>query len=461
MNLSRWLRPKEHRFGLETLEIAGPLQFTRAGCFAWYLLGAESWDFLALPARVRLCGSAGVPVGSARRDLIGRGTDGADAGDDPSLPEFRVRPLARRAHGVTLTQVEGGESWDDYLGFAQRRLRSTGLDSKVVAVGLWLGPCPPPKVREELIGGSGADPSQEALPYVEQLLQVDRIMRGGGFSARRATGQDTGVPVPSVALDGDSGTRSFRRRARWEPTDLAEFVDRRAWISRPYGPSVRIVSEANGASTERHAVVLSMGAMPDLHWPESGAEPWMLAASRLPFPVEWSLSGVLLKSSVLSPAAVFEQQRAEAIASHYAEHQVTPPPAVARAIEAAATNIDEITEGDARMSARWSGTIRLAVYGSSEDEALRRARDLVDHYGEQLRMPLGKTLDQAQVLREFIPGEPRIGAAGNAGSLSATSPRVCRMSTASWARRLDRTSRTASARRDERPGSTCITDRRS
>ena len=54
MNLSRWLRPKEHRFGLETLEIAGPLQFTRAGCFAWYLLGAESWDFLALPARVRL-----------------------------------------------------------------------------------------------------------------------------------------------------------------------------------------------------------------------------------------------------------------------------------------------------------------------------------------------------------------------------------------------------------------------
>ena len=54
MNLSRWLRPREQRFGLETLEIAGPLQFTRAGCFAWYLLGAESWDFLALPARVRL-----------------------------------------------------------------------------------------------------------------------------------------------------------------------------------------------------------------------------------------------------------------------------------------------------------------------------------------------------------------------------------------------------------------------
>ena len=236
----------------------------------------------------------------------------------------------------------------------------------------------------------------------------DRIMTGRRVLGAPGDRAGHGFLVPSVLSMGiPAPAHSGAGGARWEPTDLAEFVDRRAWISRPYGPSVRIVSETNGASTERHAVVLSMGAMPDLHWPESGAEPWMLAASRLPFPVEWSLSGVLLKSSVLSPAAVFEQQRAESIADHYAEHHVTPPPAVARAIEAAATNIDEITEGDARMSARWSGTIRLAVYGSSEDEALRRARDLVDHYGEQLRMPLGKTLDQAQVLREFIPGEPR------------------------------------------------------
>ena len=142
----------------------------------------------------------------------------------------------------------------------------------------------------------------------------------------------------------------------------------------------------------------------------------MLAASRLPFPVEWSLSGVLLKSSVLSRprCSSSSERKSDRLALRRARGRPLPRrwPGPSRRRRRTSTRS---TEGDVPDAARWSGTIRLAVYGSSEDEALRRARDLVDHYGEQLRMPLGKTLDQAQVLREFIPGEPRTGAAGNAG----------------------------------------------
>ena len=40
-----------------------------------------------------------------------------------------------------------------------------------------------------------------------------------------------------------------------------------------------------------------------------------------------------------------------------------------------------------------------AVYGTSEEEALKRARDLVDLYGERLNMPLHHTRGQARGLR--------------------------------------------------------------
>lgn len=152
-------------------------------------------------------------------------------------------------------------------------------------------------------------------------------MADSGFDATPASGNDMaylfhrslsmGIPAPVTAGVGG---------ARWSLDDLAEFTERRAWTSHPYGRDVEIISESQGRPVRRHAVVLSVGLMPDQTWPENGRDPWMLAAAKMPFPVEWSISGAYKMTEVMESAITFEQNRAVNIAKHYQEHDMTPRP---------------------------------------------------------------------------------------------------------------------------------------
>ncbi|QDP95005.1 hypothetical protein FOE78_02920 [Microlunatus elymi] len=397
---------REVTFPLATREIAGPLQFTRGGVFVWFMLEGQAWDFRTLDERRRLWDQQAFRYGQ----LAASRPEGRPIRLRLSTRPYPSFEYARSLDEQTpdpLPQVEGGESWDDYLGHAQRRLQSTGLDQKVTALGVWVAPTPKLVVREELVEGAPS-PSREAMGIIEQILQIEKIVSGPGFDGRRATGREMaflmhrslsmGIPAPVHAGVGGE---------RWDVGDLAEFTERRAWLCEPYGSSVQVISEIRGAQVARSAAVLTMGVMPDRTWPDDGKDPWMVASNRLGFPVEWSLSGTLLSAKTLSKAIEFEQNRASGIAAHYDEHRMAPPPSVGRAIRAAAGNLDEVTEGDSRTAARFLGTVRLAVYGASEDEALKRARDVVDLYGERLNMPLHHARGQARALREFIPGEPR------------------------------------------------------
>ena len=252
-------------------------------------------------------------------------------------------------------------------------------------------------------------PSRETVQVIEQILQVEKVMTGPGFDARRATAREMaflfhrslsmGVPAPVHAGVGGE---------RWEVEDLAEFTERRVWLSEPYGSSVRVVSEIKGTRVTRAVAVLTMGIMPDRTWPEDGRDPWMLASNRLGFPVEWSLSGTLMSARTLSGAIEFEQNRA-------AGHRVALPGARHDAAAVGGPGDPgrgvEPGRGDGgrqphrrplpRARSGWRST------ATTEDEALKRARDLVDLYGERLNMPLQHTRGQARALREFIPGEPR------------------------------------------------------
>jgi hypothetical protein len=402
----RLTTPREVTFPLATHEIAGPLQFTRGGVFIWFLLEGQSWDFRTLDDRQRLWDQQSFRYGQ----LAASRPEGRPIRLRISTRPYPSYEYARSLDEQTpdpLPQVPGGESWDDYLGHAQRRLQSTGLDQRFVALGVWVAPLPKPSVRNELIRGTDK-PSREAMALIEQILQIEKIVSGPGFDGRRATAREMaflfhrslsmGVPAPVHAgVGGD----------RWEVEDLAEFTERRVWLSEPYASTVRVISELKGTQVSRAVAVLTMGVMPERTWPEDGRDPWMVASNRLGFPVEWSLSGTLLSARTLSKAIEFEQNRATGIAAHYDEHRMAPPPSVGRAIQAAAANLDEVTEGDSRTAARFLGTVRLAVYGATEDEALKRARDVVDLYGERLNMPLHHARGQARALREFIPGEPR------------------------------------------------------
>ncbi|MBA8793675.1 hypothetical protein FHX74_001280 [Friedmanniella endophytica] len=402
----RLLAEREVTFPLATHEIAGHLQFTRGGVFAWFLLDGQSWDFRTLEDRRRLWDQQAYRYGQ----LAASRPEGRPIRLRVSTRPYPSFEFARSLDEETpfpLPQVEGGESWDDYLGYAQRRLQSTGLDQKVVALGVWIAPTPKASVRAELIQGAES-PSRDTLALIEQILQVEKVVSGPGFDGRPASAKEMGflfhrslsMGIPAPVFAGVGGDR-------WELEDLAEFTERRVWLSEPYASSVRVLSEIKGNQVGRSVAVLTMGVMPERTWPEDGRDPWMVAGNRLGFPIEWSLSGTLLSARTLSKAIEFEQNRANGIAQHYDEHQITPPPSVGRAIQAAAANLDEVTEGDSRTAARFMGTVRLAVYGASEDEALARARDVVDLYGERLNMPLQHARGQARALREFIPGEPR------------------------------------------------------
>lgn len=404
----RFARPTVQDFPIQTHEIAGPLQYTAQGVFGWFVLGPMNWEFMTLSERVALW--------EVQRSRWGQMAEALDTGIRPIRIRRTTRPYAAYEWAARLDQsavsplpaVDGAESWDDYLAHGQRRLRSTGLDQRMTAVGIWLGPPPSREAWDDLVCGS-LKPGREATALIEQLLEVEELMRRGGLNGERATAGDMaflmhrslsmGIPAPSsTGLGG----------ARWRADELGEFVDRRAWLARPFGSAVEVVGETEGTLIRRHVVVMSMGVMPDQTWPDRGQDAWMVASDRLGFPVEWSLNGVLVKGAELEKVAVFEANRAHAIAEHYAEHGITPPPSVARAIQGAVQTRDEVTEGTQRVGPRFLGTVRAAVYGASEDEAVQRARKLMILYKDTLHMPLSRTLDQARVLREFVPGEPRV-----------------------------------------------------
>lgn len=404
----RWfVREQAYDFALNTREIAGPLQFTAGGLFLWFVLGPQQWDFLPKGRRLQLWDQQAYRY-SALANLT-------DAGETPIRMRITTRPYPAYEYARSLDEqtveplhhVPGHETWQDFLTAGQKRLQSTGLDQKLVMFGVRIGDLPSKHVRHELLFGSDV-PDLATVDLIDRMAKVERIMAGDGLNAKKASPRDMaflfhrslsmGVPAPVTSgVGGD----------RWDVDDLAEFVEAREWHHSPMDPVVRVESIVNGNPVNRWVAVVSCGILPDQQWPENGRDPWLLATSRLPFPVEVSLSGVLLTSRTLEKTITFEQNRAEGIAQHYAEHAMTPPPSVGRAIRGAASNLDEVTEGDSRAAARFAGTIRFAVVAPNEADARRRASELVDFYGDKMKTPLSYARDSGLVLREFVPGEPR------------------------------------------------------
>ena len=178
---------------------------------------------------------------------------------------------------------------------------------------MWVGPNPNRRVQEELIRGV-EHPLPETVAVIEEILRVTNIVKGSGFNGRPVGPRDMaflmhrslsmGVPAPMHAGPGGG---------RWEPDDISGFFTRREWIYNPLTSStVKVLAEHNGKVVERYVAVLSLGPLPDITWPESGRDPWMLASDKLGFPVEWSMAGTMLDPKDLTAAIEFEQNRAAA-----------------------------------------------------------------------------------------------------------------------------------------------------
>ncbi|WP_094407044.1 ATP-binding protein [Enemella evansiae] len=402
----RFTRATAQRFPLQTKEIVGPLQFTPSGVFCWFILSPLNWEFLTLVERIA--------VWDVQRSRFGQLAESAEDGIRPIRIRRTTRPYAAFEWAAALDAavpdplpaVDDGETWDDYLAHGQRRLRSTGLDERLTAVGLRVADTPKPAVIADL-AENDQPPGLEATRLLDAVLELEDVMSGGSLDARRARASDMAFLLHRSLAMGVPAPQSASEPTRWHG-ELGEFTDRTMWTAKPFGSTVQIHSETDAREAHRHVVTMTMGVMPDQTWPERGTDAWMMASDRLGFPVEWSLNGMLMSGAAIQNDAVFEFHRAEGIEKHYARHQETPPPAVARAIEGATETRDEVTEGTNRTGPRFRGTVRAAVYAPTEEEASERARKLMLLYNDSLHMPLTRTLDQARALREFVPGEPRV-----------------------------------------------------
>ncbi len=381
----------------------------RRGCSAGSSSGPQNWDFKTHTERVHLWDQVTYRLGALTSSL------GVEVEGRPLRLRVTTRPYPAFEFARALDEASphrlpdvADETWDRYLQHAQHRLQSTGLDQKLVAVGVWV--CPPvsKQVMVELVGGT-EHPDLATVKVLNEVAAVERIMAGPGFDGRPLSARDMaflfhrslsmGTPVPAAAGVGAS---------RWEPDELAAATQRCAWTAEPFGTTVTVHTERHGQALDRHVAVVSLGSMPDQTWPENGREPWMLALDTLPFGVEWSLNGTLLRPSVLEGTLAREQLRAEAIRRHYHEHRLTPPPAVDRAIHAATGNLDQVTDGDLRTAARFLGTIRVATFADTKDQAVEQAARIVARFGERFHIEAAHVLGQPAQLREFIPGEPRV-----------------------------------------------------
>ena len=129
-------------------------------------------------------------------------------------------------------------------------------------------------------------PLPETVAVIDEILRVTNIVKGSGFNGRPVGPRDMaflmhrslsmGVPAPMHA--GAAG-------GRWEPDDISGFFTRREWFYNPLTSStVKVLAEHNGKAVERYVAVLSLGPLPDITWPESGRDPWMLASDKLGLP---------------------------------------------------------------------------------------------------------------------------------------------------------------------------------
>jgi hypothetical protein len=387
---------------LATKGIVGNLQIANGSLWAWYQVGPVAWAFTSDPARHAVWDA-----------LVGRfaGLGGRAIKLRTTTKPYPAYEFARTLDADTphpLPDVAGAFSFGDYLTEQQKRLQSSLLDEKVVYLGVQVGPAPKPAVWKQL-----TEPPRGPLPVgpvkalTDEVRKLDQHVRGGGLNAAPATARQmawlmhrsVGMGMPVSMHAGVAGDV-------WTPTDLYAFTESVTWTSSPLGATVRVAGVVAGQEIVRYAAVLSLGRMPDRRFPEDGRDPWMLAADKLPFPVEWVASGALVKGKDLASTAKFELDRAINIEKHYRdEHDMEPPPAVARGKAHAVRTYDEVTEGEPKDAVRFSGPVRVAVYADTPDQALINARDLIDTYGESHQIELAHPKGQREMLREFIPGE--------------------------------------------------------
>ncbi len=400
-------RPPTHKdkdafVDLELREIAGHLTFTRNDVTAWYRLPDLQWAFRGDKERTSIMlGIAAQYAALAGYRIHLRRT----------TRPYPAAQWAQRLDETTrnpLPDVAGAPSWADHLEASQIRLHNTTLDEGEVYLGVVFQRRTMREQAVELMNAirrRGVGDAERAR-LAQLVSRFDEVLGAFGMQAHPVTARQLEwllhrsvalcMPAPLDLSPVSTDT--------WETGDLLAFTEATRRYRTRYGNTVRLVSEMGDRLVERHVAVLTFGRMEELVIPERN-EPWLHYHEQLPWSMELSSrvdvlgQGDALKSLEHKLLVIRSQQR------DYHEHEMDPPAELERLAQRALDISDEMATGLDLDAARVHGWHRIAVGGRTEEECMKRARAVADHY-RNMRISVQHPKDQLRLLDEFIPGQP-------------------------------------------------------
>ncbi|WP_327591295.1 ATP-binding protein (plasmid) [Nonomuraea sp. NBC_00507] len=434
--------------GIAARGIIGHLLLTDTTITAWYVLAPQRWSFRTDAE----CNALITAMASRFAELVGHRLhlritskpfatrEWARALDDQTphpLPNPCPEHPTRSQPGCD-TCVPGA-GWYDLLATQQIHMqRAWPISDKAVFLGVDIADR---KLTGRMLGRlwKGAL-DHEARSTFEKLRKVTEALAGRGLRARPATPAQLeylmhrscglGLPAPRPYPEARAPVPYALAPAEggiWDDTDLSEFTARAQWHADPFDPTVTVTGAGPaGEPLTRHVAVLSIGRVPEAY-----PEGWMQLTDNLPFPVEWAAT-----IEVRPPGEVLAEMRSQMArirsqVSHYTEdHGQEPPAALSRQAAFAREIEDEQTHGMSGVHTRVQGWFRLAVSGTTREEALRRAGQVAQLY--EPTVTVVHDAPQYAMAREFIPGEPlatvahrrRMSVRTLAGGVPAATPLV-------------------------------------
>lgn len=390
--------PKVGASSLALRNIEDNLCFTSHEAWAWFRLPTQPWSFRSERQREQLLFGIGDGLAwLAGHRLHLRVT---------SRP-YPVADWARQLHEITPSplQTDGVDPWSEHMVELQKHLRHQTIGDKDVFLGVRLANR---AATHRLIGALWRRPGNiEHARLLSKREQVTETVALPGLEGRPATTHEMewlvrrsislGMPAPAeLSPTGEPA---------WATEDLSGFDDEIEYAAAPLDRTVKLTSRGMREPLVRHATVMSVGRLEEIHAPDPASDPWLAHTDRLPFPVEWScqfdvLSGTEARKAIQRKLLVVRDMQ-----RHYSEHDLDEPLALGRQADQARQVEDQMTRGADVTAARVHGWFRLAVTGPTEEVCLERARQVVTSYRSR-RVSIEHPRGQYGLLREFIPGEP-------------------------------------------------------
>lgn len=373
--------------------VVGHVTVTRTEVIAWYVLDPYSVSFRS-PADIE---RTIIGAGATSFARIGGRTYWRITSRPFSVREWAERTYAdARAHGTPLP------GYPAFLEREQRRMIQCAFAEKVAYIGVRVTD----RRRHPL------DARREVAVLGGRLDEIADQMAGPGLDAEPATPEQMELLLRrSIALGMPSPRLDTVAAGDWESADLPQLEQLAQVTGEPFSRTaqVRHITDRGEAIT-RHVAVLTMGRVGELDIPQDGKGGWMHRADRLGIPYEFmgtvdQIDPADAHASLRHRMDVIQDQW-----EHYTvEHKVAPPEILtqqhAMALEAE-RELDSLTSGEATRTHGW---FRLAVWGDTQAEAMRRVETVRKEYGHQIEW--WHSGGQRALVREFIPGEPLANAA--------------------------------------------------